>query len=171
MLCKTNVLVVDEFSMLDATLFRTVEGLCRRYARKGSSKHLLGGRHVILLGDPAQLPAVSNRDIFGTDLWRTFDVLLLREVKRAKDPQLQSLLEKVRIGVHNKEVERILRSSCKSEDIAWTSMLQPSLVRNTRSARNLTQCAWRCCMAIACTMKRLTRITMECYCDPLTRRD
>ena len=30
MLRKTNVLVVYEFSMLNATLFRTMEGLCRR---------------------------------------------------------------------------------------------------------------------------------------------
>ena len=115
---KTDVLVVDEFSMLDATLFRTMEGLCRRYAKKGSSRHPWGGRHVILLGDPAQLPAVSSRDIFGTDLWRTFSVLLLREVKRAKDPQLQSLLEKVRIGVYDEEVERILCSRCEKVDIA-----------------------------------------------------
>ena len=90
--------------MLDATLFRTMEGLCRRYAKKGSSKHPWGGRHVILLGDPAQLPAVSSRDIFGTDLWKTFSVLLLREVK------LQSLLEKVRVGVYDDEVEHILCS-------------------------------------------------------------
>ena len=115
---KTDVLVVDEFSMLDATLFRTMEGLCRRYAKKGSSKHPWGGRHVILLGDPAQLPAVSTRDIFGTDLWKTFSVLLLREVKRAKDPQLQSLLEKVRVGVYDEEVEHILCSRCEKEDIA-----------------------------------------------------
>ena len=94
---KTDVLVVDEFSVLDATLFRTMEGLCRRYAIKGSSKHPWGGRSVILLGDPAQLPAVSNCDTFGTHLWRTFRVLVLREVKCAKDPQLQSLLEKVRV--------------------------------------------------------------------------
>ena len=115
---KTDVLVVDEFSMLDATLFRTMEGLCRRYAKKGSSKHPWGGRHVILLGDPAQLPAVSSRDIFGTDLWKTFSVLLLREVKRAKDPQLQSLLEKVRVGVYDEEVEHILCSRCEKEDVA-----------------------------------------------------
>ena len=75
---KTDVLlVVAEFSMLDATLFRTMEGLCRRYVKRGSSKHLWGGRSIILLGDPAQLPAVSNCDIFGTHLWWTFSVLLL----------------------------------------------------------------------------------------------
>ena len=104
--------------MLDATLFRIMEGLCRRYAKRGSSKHPWGGRSIILLGDPAQLPAVSNCDIFGTHLWSTFNVLLLREVKRAKDPQLQSLLEKVRVGVHDEEVEQILHSRCETEDIA-----------------------------------------------------
>jgi len=34
-----------------------------------------GGRHVLLLGDPAQLLAVSRTDIFGTTLWRQFSVL------------------------------------------------------------------------------------------------
>ena len=115
---KTDVLLVDEFSMLDATLFRTMEGLSRRYAKKGSSRHPWGGRHVILLGDPTQLPAVSNQDIFDTDLWKTFNILLLREVKRAKDPQLQFLLEKVRIGVYDEEAERILCSRCEKEDVA-----------------------------------------------------
>ena len=118
MLRKTDVLVVDEFFMLDATLFRTMEGLCRRYAKKGSSTHQWGGRHMILLGDPAQLPAVLSRDIFGTDLWKTFSVLLLREVKRAKDLQLQSLLEKVRVAVYDEDVEHILCSRYGKEDIA-----------------------------------------------------
>ena len=75
---NTDVLVVDGFSMLDA-LFRTMEDLCRCYAKKGSSKYPWGSRHVILLGDPVQLP-VSNWDIFGTNLWISFSVLLLREV-------------------------------------------------------------------------------------------
>ena len=79
---KTNVIVIDEFSMLDYYLFRTAEGLCRRFAKSGVSNCPWGGRHVILLGDPAQLPAVSRSDIFATQLWRTFSVMLLRETKR-----------------------------------------------------------------------------------------
>ena len=31
---KTDVIIIDEFSMIDATLFLTIEGLCRRYAKK-----------------------------------------------------------------------------------------------------------------------------------------
>ena len=33
---KTDVLVIDEFSMLDYRLFRVAEGLCRKFAKKMS---------------------------------------------------------------------------------------------------------------------------------------
>ena len=52
------MIVNDEFSMLDYYyLFRIAEGLCRKFA-----KHRLpwGGRNVVMLGDPAQLPAVGR---------------------------------------------------------------------------------------------------------------
>ena len=84
------------------------------YAKYGSSKHPWGGRHMILLGDPTQLPAVSNWDIFGTNLWRTFSILLLREVKHAKNPQFQALLEKIKLGEHDEEVDSILYSHCEA---------------------------------------------------------
>jgi len=102
---KTDVLVIDKFSMLDFYLLRTAEGLCCKFARHGSSKHAWGGRHVLLLGDPAQLPAVSRTDIFGTTLWRQFYVLLLCEVKRVVDPALASTLAKVRMGICDEEVD------------------------------------------------------------------
>ena len=75
---KTDVLVIDEFSMLDYHLFHVAEGLCRKFAKKHVSLSSVGGRHVILLGDPAQLPAISCRDIFGTRLWQKFAILVLR---------------------------------------------------------------------------------------------
>ena len=95
---KTDVIVIDEFSMLHFFLFHTMEGLCRKFAKRGSSRHPCGGRHVILLGDPAQLPAVSGIDIFGTYLWHRFTVLL-REIKRATDPVLSKLLTKIWEGI------------------------------------------------------------------------
>ena len=43
--------------MLDSFLFRTAEGLCRKFSGKAHSRgRPWGGRHVILLGDPAPAP-------------------------------------------------------------------------------------------------------------------
>ena len=63
-------LLLMSFQCLIFFLFRTAEGLCLKFSKHGSSNLPLGGQHVILLGDPAQLPAVSQRDIFGTHLWK-----------------------------------------------------------------------------------------------------
>ena len=63
-----------------------------------------GGRHVILIGDPAQLPPVHRKDFFSTRLWAQFSVLLLKEVKRASDPLLCSVLAKLRVGQCDEEV-------------------------------------------------------------------
>ena len=82
---KTNVIVFDEFNMLDYYLFCTVEGICRRFAEHGASNLPWGGRHIVMLRDPAQLPAVGRSDLFGTHLRRTFSVLVLREIKRCLD--------------------------------------------------------------------------------------
>ena len=114
----TDVIVIDEFSMLDFFLFRTAEGLCRKFAKHGASNLPWGGRHVILLGDPAQLPAVSQKDIFGTKLWHTFTVMLLREVKRSSGPLLSSILAKIRLGVCDDEVKSALRSRLRIIDIS-----------------------------------------------------
>ena len=63
---EKDVIVIDEFSTLDFYYFHTIEGLCQKFAKHDSSRHPWGGHHVILLGDPAQLPAVYGTDIFGT---------------------------------------------------------------------------------------------------------
>ena len=68
---------------------------------------------MIMLGDPAQLPAVGRSDIFGTQLWRTFSILILREIKRCQDPILNSVLTKVRMGVCDKEVTDVLSGLVK----------------------------------------------------------
>ena len=70
---KIDVIVIDEFSMLDYYLFRTAEGLCRKFAKhRVSNCPWGGGWHVIMLGDPAQLPAVGRSDIFGTNFGVNF---------------------------------------------------------------------------------------------------
>ena len=92
-------------------------GSCQKFAKHGSSRYPWGGRHVILLGDPAELPAVSGVDIFGTYLWHKFSVLLLREIKRATDPTLSKLLTKIREGTCDSHVSEILQTRLQKQDI------------------------------------------------------
>ena len=129
---KTDVIVIDEFSMLDYYLFRVAEGLCRKFAKHGASRLPWGGRHVVMLGDPAQLPAVGRSDLFGTHLWQTFSILVLREIKRSQDPVLTSVLTKVRMGVCDKEVIDVLRG-----------VLQPRNVDNIQIDRTVVICSTR----------------------------
>ena len=114
---KTDVIVIDEFSMLDYFLFHIAEGLCRKFAKHKVSRFPWGGRHVIMLGDPAQSPAVGRSDLFGTQLWCIFSVLVLGEIKRSQDPVLSSVLTKVRIGVCDKEVTDVLRGLVQPQNI------------------------------------------------------
>ena len=75
MVKKTDVIITDEFAMIDCQIFLTIEHLCRRFTTKDGRYKPWGGRHVILFGDPAQLPPVSHCDIFNTKLWLKFAIL------------------------------------------------------------------------------------------------
>ena len=77
---KTNVIIIDEFSMIDCTVFITNEQLCQTFCSKDGQHIPWGGRHVSLFGDPAQLPPVSNTDIFNIKIWLSgFSIMQLRK--------------------------------------------------------------------------------------------
>jgi len=134
---KTDVLVIDEFSMLDHFLFRTAESLCRKFPNRGAHNRPWGGRHVFLLGDPAQLPAINRRDIYGTLLWRQFTMLLLREIKRAKDSVLSSVLAKVRLGICDAEVFNTLNSRVQNYSTDNVEIDKTVIICSTRKECSL----------------------------------
>ena len=129
---KTDVIIIDEFSMIDCTLFITIEHLCRRFASKNGQYKPWGGRHVLLFGDPAQLPPVSHADIFNTPHWHKFCILQLTEVVRATDPVLSSMLLKVRQGECDNEVESTLRKCLRPRNVASIDLTKTVVISSKR---------------------------------------
>ena len=79
----------------------------------------IGTNHVLLFGDPAQLPPVSNTVIFNTKIWlNSFSVMQLKEPVTAKDPILSAALLKIREGIIDDEVAFLLKSRLRHIDIA-----------------------------------------------------
>ena len=118
--------------MLDFLLFRTAEGLCRKFAKNHQHGIPWGGRHVIMLGDPAQLPSPGRRDIFGTHLWRTFTISVLREIKRCHDPVLGNVLAKVRMGNSDEEVVDVLSNLVQPPDVGKIELDRTVVICSTR---------------------------------------
>ena len=135
---NSDVIIIDEFSMLELKVLLAVEKELRKIAVGENHRKLFGGRHVILAGDPCQLPAIE-KDIFGSSLWYKFDILLLKDVMRQKDHQLLSVLNDVRYGHISDASEKILQSRMISQaDVAKLDPTDPdcTIVVSTRKERD-----------------------------------
>jgi ATP-dependent DNA helicase PIF1 len=104
-IAKTDILVIDEISMLHDFRLDIVEHVTRTV--RGSDKPF-GGLQVVLCGDFFQLPPVSRNDarqgtfITSSEAWNsgTFTVCYLQEQYRQKDDQKYTdILNGIRAGV------------------------------------------------------------------------
>lgn len=107
---KTDVLVIDEVSMLRPDILDAVEALC---CQARGSLELFGGLQVILIGDMCQLPPIIKREVepifkqeYGTAepyffdaksyLKGGFEKVELKEVYRQSDGELLNYLQNLR---------------------------------------------------------------------------
>ena len=117
---NTDVIVIDEFSLLEMRPFLTMDNILREIACTAEQQHKpFGGKHIILMGDPAHLPSI-DQEIFDTHLWRKFDIVILKDVKRQEDETCQNILSTVRMGETNDEINSILRARLLPPDIDYT---------------------------------------------------
>lgn len=106
----TDVLIIDEVSMLKPELFEKLEML-GKLIRKNNLP--FGGMQIILSGDFLQLPCVkSEKFVFESELWNQVikEVHYLDEVVRQDDKEFISVLEKIRLGIIDKEVISLMNS-------------------------------------------------------------
>lgn len=97
---KTKVLIIDEISMLDASVFDTVERICRAI-KKGQLP--FGGLQVVVVGDFFQLPPVAKEGEFSrfafeseTWQWLGLKVCYLTDQYRQEDDMFLELLSAIR---------------------------------------------------------------------------
>lgn len=98
----TNVLIIDEISMLSAQQFDTIDQICRTFKRNTLP---FGGMQMVLVGDFFQLPPITRdgedqKFAFESDAWKRLKPLVcyLSEQHRQDDGSLLSILKSMRRG-------------------------------------------------------------------------
>lgn len=122
---KTQVLVIDEISMLSGNQLTMVEWICRTFKHNDRP---FGGLQVILCGDFFQLPPITkfssyqnpegptfgkeNDFAYDSDVWKTaqFTICYLSEQHRQKDGDYLTILNEIRANKVTPETISLLRS-------------------------------------------------------------
>jgi ATP-dependent DNA helicase PIF1 len=114
---KTDVLVIDEVSMLSPSLFDKIENVARIMR---SSPVVFGGIQIVLSGDFLQLPVVGESNSFCFDATKWGDcvnaiVHLTTNFRQSGDAMFQRCLSEIRSGTVSDEMFDILKSRVNVE--------------------------------------------------------
>jgi len=105
---STDVLIIDEVSMMTAEFLEKLDEIGRNF--RGKPARMMGGLQLVLVGDFAQLPPVSQSDIsgafieqamlFDSQIWKECidTTICLKQIQRQSDPILQGILNEARMG-------------------------------------------------------------------------
>lgn len=129
----TDVLIIDEISMLSAYYLDNVNKICKFFRRNNKP---FGGIQVIFLGDFLQLPPVPPRQpiedvnydfAITSDAWKEADVnyCYMDKTHRASDKYLKYLLRSIESGNITDNTNRIInacRKNVKDPDKNYTTL-------------------------------------------------
>ena len=118
---NTNVLIIDEISMIKASQFEAVNKICQYIKR---SLRPFGGMQIICSGDFFQLPPV-DKDKKGimfvneSDIWKSMEMKIcyLDEQHRTKDKKLHKILNHIRDNEAEKSKKLLFDFFKKGKDI------------------------------------------------------
>ena len=128
---RTEILVIDEISMLPAELFDMLSVIGSKI--RGDPRPF-GGLQVVLCGDFFQLPPVrSTRFCFESVYWNQLlgddGVVILDKVFRQKDSQFQRILNDMRRGILNDASKSVLLS--RTQPFSVQNGIVPTLLYAT----------------------------------------
>lgn len=124
---KTDLLVIDEISMLTAKLFDKLESIARklRHCQKP-----FGGIRLLLSGDFLQLPCINGEFCFDATCWSSLalNVFHLTEVKRQLDPIFQQCLARARVGAVTDEDIALLTANGGDDGSGAADGIRPTKI-------------------------------------------
>ncbi len=136
---KTDLLIVDEISMMTPDLFEKLDAIGKRVRASAQS---WGGLQLILCGDFFQLPPVvkgisgetfPGRFAFESPAWKAANLkpILLQRIERQTDVGFQRVLNECRIGAPSAETIELLKSR---QNLNWKKqMIKPTLLFSRNS--------------------------------------
>lgn len=125
---KAKAIIIDEISMISGYLLTAAEEIARHFLE---SSEPWGGLRVIVVGDFAQLPPVERSSkkpwAFLFPVWEAsrFQPLVLKENTRVEDEAFMEILNKIRYGIVDEDVEKFLDEKKLASPRATTTRLFP----------------------------------------------
>ena len=107
---KTDVLIIDEISMMSDELFEKLDALAKLL--RWVPKKPFGGLQILCFGDFYQLPPINTKFVFESPLWdeTLHSVVPFETIYRQKDPVFQKMLNEIREGIVSDETDELLKS-------------------------------------------------------------
>ena len=156
-----KIWIIDEISMVSGELFDNVARLMRKI---NNNPQAFGGIQIIASGDFCQLPPVFDEEISGTAIQRIvdkegsmsydrlflnrgyafaatewsrceFETIRLETVHRQRDVEMVQVLQNVRRGVLNRQVQEFVRE-CRRRPASWSNNDSSSSSSSSSSSNN-----------------------------------
>ncbi len=127
----TDVLIIDEISMLSADYFVKLDAVVRLFRR---SERPFGGIQLIISGDFLQLPPIDSDFVFQTDTWKrcNFNCVQFSKSMRQSNQDFYRTLGKIRMGHVTDEVMRIIGQCIRPP--SNTRSIKPTKLYPTRDS-------------------------------------
>jgi ATP-dependent DNA helicase PIF1 len=126
---STDLLIVDEVSMMSAELLNKLDFLGRKIRKK---EEPLGGLQVVFSGDFYQLPPIgtNERYCFESATWSSLinKTFCLQKIIRQSEPELQLVLNEIRQGIISTRGKELLNSRLISNLVMTEGSVKPTLI-------------------------------------------
>ena len=113
---KTDVIVIDDFAMIDRKIFLMIEQLCKRFITKD-------GRYKVVMLFYLAIP----------HSYLLYQIQTYLILFHAKDATLSSILLKIRDGICDNQVASVLQSRIKSVDVKSVDLTRTVIICSRRN--------------------------------------